>query len=117
MCREKKHSWGILSLRFFRCKQPRPRSALSSSKNRGFALSAANKDLVERNVDELDEIADSTHDQETNTNGLGDFDELTAIRLLGLVDELDAVLEKLAGHVEDLLHLVRHCELFVLGIG
>lgn len=36
--------------------------------------------------------------------------------LLGLVDELDAVLEELAGHVEDLLHLVRHCELFVLGI-
>ena len=31
--------------------------------------------------------------------------------LLGLVDELDAVLEELAGHVEDLLHLVRHCEL------
>lgn len=31
--------------------------------------------------------------------------------LLGLVDELDAVLEELAGHVEDLLHLVGHCEL------
>lgn len=65
------------------------------------ALRAANEDLVEGNVDfedvslcsmleaeregrggkrtELDEVADSTHDQETDTNGLGDLDELAAI--------------------------------------
>ncbi len=30
--------------------------------------------------------------------------------LLGAVDELDAVLEELARHVEDLLELVGHCE-------
>lgn len=33
---------------------------------------------------------------------------LGALTLLRLVDELNAVLEELARHVEDLLHLVRH---------
>ena len=31
------------------------------------------------------------------------------LTLLGLVDELDAVLEELARHIEDFLHLVGHC--------
>lgn len=78
--------------------------------------------------------------QETSTNSLGDLDELAAIScrrttvsidvvgwrkvgvggshtLLALVDELNAVLEELAGHVEDLLHCVRHCELLYWVLG
>lgn len=80
-------------------------------------LRAANEDLVEGNVDELNKVADSTHDQETSTNSLGDLDELAAIRLLALLDELDTVLEELAGHVEDLLQLVGHCELLCCVLG
>ena len=84
---------------------------------------------VERHT-ELDEVPDGAHDEETDANGLGDLDEFRAVgceqgrvsrccagrfgdgigrTLLGAVDELDAVLEELARHVEDLLELVGHC--------
>jgi hypothetical protein len=76
------------------------------------------------------------HTEETDAHGLGDLDELATIgwgrlarsmstacmcmcweaweegngrTLLGAVDELDAVLEELARHVEHLLNLVGHC--------
>ena len=79
---------------------------------------------------ELDKVPDGAHDEETDADGLGDLDEFRAVgcrtgrvskccagrfgdgagrTLLGAVDELDAVLEELARHVEDLLELVGHC--------
>lgn len=68
--------------------------------------------------------------QETDTNSLRDLEEFLAVgciplvsaaasqnrigwwslTLLRLADELDALPEELARHVEDLLQLVGHCE-------
>ena len=82
---------------------------------------------------ELDEVADSAHDQEADTDGLGDLEELLLVScredvlvnslgwmkpcvrgqrgartLLAPVHELEAVLDELPRNVEDLLYLVRH---------
>lgn len=74
-----------------------------------FRLCATDENVVEGDVDELDDITDGTHNQEADTDSLRDLDEFLAVGLLGLVDELDAVLEELARQVEDFLDRVGHC--------
>ena len=82
---------------------------------------------------ELDDVTDGAHNQETDTDGLGDFEELLLVgcreekvssvhsanglywhdgaiarTLLAPVHELDTLLDELPWDVEDLLYLVGH---------
>lgn len=81
---------------------------------------------------ELNDVSNGTHDNEANTDGLADLDELLLVgcskqlataaaqwvdtcelprrTLLALVHELDTILDKVHGHVKQLLHLVGHCD-------
>lgn len=80
---------------------------------------------------ELDNITNCAHDQETDTNSLADLDKFLSVScrehyvsnlshlsyktikgltLLASVDELHAILQEVAWHIEEFLDLVRHCE-------
>ncbi len=48
---------------------------------RSVRLRAADEDVVDGNVDQLDDVANNAHDQETDTDSLRDADELPLIRL------------------------------------
>jgi hypothetical protein len=73
-----------------------------------FYLSGTDENVVEGNVDELDDVSNCAHDDETDADSLADLDELLLVGLLALVHELDTILDKLHGHVNKLLHLVGH---------
>ena len=53
------------------------------------------KNLVDRDVDELDEEADEAHHEEPNAGGEGNLGELGLIGLLTFCDELHAVFVEL----------------------
>lgn len=57
-------------------------------------------------MNQLDDVTDNAHDEETDTDGLADLEEFALVGLSAAVDELSAVLDELAGHLHDLLHLV-----------
>lgn len=44
-------------------------------------LRATDEDVVDGDVDELDNVADDAHDEETNADGLRDADELLLVGL------------------------------------
>lgn len=49
-------------------------------------------------MDQLDDVADDAHDQETDADCLRDLDELALVWLGAAVDELEAVLDELLRH-------------------
>jgi len=73
---------------------------------RAARLCATDEDVVDGNVNQLDNVTDNAHDEETDTDGLADLEEFALVGLSAAVDELSAVLDELAGHLHDLLHLV-----------
>lgn len=42
-------------------------------------LCASDKDVVKGNVNQLNDVADSTHDEETDTDGLAELQELELV--------------------------------------
>jgi len=69
-------------------------------------LCATDEDVVHRNVNNLHDVSDESHNQETGTDGLADLNEFTLVGLLASVDELHAIFQKLPRHIEQFLHLV-----------
>lgn len=53
---------------------PMPPIESCRPRKRKARLCASDEDVVDGDVDELDEVADGTHDQETDTNSLADLD-------------------------------------------
>jgi len=72
-------------------------------------LGASDQDVVDGDVDQLDNVANNTHDQETHPDGLRDAQELALVGLAAPGDELAAVLDELARHLEEFLGLVHCC--------
>lgn len=72
-------------------------------------LCASDKDVVKGNVNQLNDVADSTHDEETDTDGLAELQELELVGLGAPSHELNTFLSELGGNLEDLLDLVGHC--------
>jgi hypothetical protein len=69
-------------------------------------LRAADEDVVDGDVDELDNVADDAHDEETNADSLRDADELPLVGLGAAVHEEGAFPEKLSGHVCEFLDVL-----------
>lgn len=57
---------------------------------------------------QLDNVADSAHDEEANADGLAESQELLLVGLSASSHELNAVLDELGGNLEKLLNLVGH---------
>jgi hypothetical protein len=64
--------------------------------------------MVKRNVHQLNNVANSTHDEETNTNSLAESQELLLVGLSASSHELNTVPDKFGGNLEDLLNLIGH---------
>lgn len=71
-------------------------------------LCATDEGVVERNVNQLDNVADGAHDEETNSNGLAESQELLLVGLSASSHELNTVSDELGGNLENLLNLVGH---------
>jgi len=69
-------------------------------------LRATDEDVVDGDVDELDNVANDAHNQETNANSLRDADELLLVRLGAAVHEESALLEELGRHIGKLLDVL-----------
>jgi hypothetical protein len=61
-------------------------------------------------VNQLDQVANGTHDHETHTNSLAEPQELLLIGLGAPAHELNAILSELGGNLQKLLNLVRHVD-------
>jgi len=72
-------------------------------------LCASDEDVVDGDVDQLDNVADSAHDEETDTDGLAELQELDLVGLGAPSHKLNTFLGELGGNLEDLLDLVGHC--------
>lgn len=59
---------------------------------------------------QLDDESNCAHDAEANANSLAQLKKLLLVGLLAAVDELHAVLEELAGNIENLFDLIGHCD-------
>lgn len=95
---------------------------LRKRNSRGRRLRAADEDVVDRDVDQLDDVADDAHDQESDADGLRDADELLLVGLCAVlawraagkadertgaaVHEQSALLEELGGHAAHMLALL-----------
>lgn len=72
-------------------------------------LRTTDQNVVDGDVDELDDVTDSSHDEETNTDGLRELLVLGAIGLGAPPHELDAILSELRGDLKELLNGIGHC--------
>jgi len=72
---------------------------IASSKD-WIPLCATDEDVVDRDVYQLNNVSDHAHDQEAHADGLRDTQELSLVRLAASRDELPAVLDELAGHLQ-----------------
>ena len=61
----------------------------------GWQVCSGEDDVVDGDEDKLDEVADSSHDYESNSESLQNFHVLFVVGLLGLFDEVNAVILKL----------------------
>ena len=71
-------------------------------------------DVVDRDEDKLDEVADHSHDEETHDAGLQDLHVLSPVWLLALLIKDDRVLDEvlnLGGHGGVLILLAGHLSL------
>jgi len=59
-------------------------------------------------MNELHNVSDSTHDQETDADCLGDLDKFSSVRLGASVDEKSTILNKVLWDIDKFLNLVRH---------
>jgi hypothetical protein len=98
---------------------PQSGNASAKSKRAGERLRATDEDVVDGDVDELDDVANDAHDQETDADGLRDADELLLVGLCvvlawrlaceagdrtgAAVHEEGALLEELGGHAAHML--------------
>jgi len=57
-------------------------------------------------VDELDNVANDSHDQETDADCLRYPDELLLVGLCAAVHEQSTLLEELSGHISELLDVL-----------
>jgi len=85
--------------------QARPQNSTPQSNSN---LCASHQDIIDRDMYQLNQVSNSAHYEETNTNSLRDLDEFASIRFCATVDELGAVLDEVPWDVHELLDLVRH---------
>lgn len=79
-------------------------------------LGASDEDVVDGDVDELDNVSNDTHDQETDADCLRDTDELLLVGLGAAVHEESTLLEELGGHIGKLLDVLHgHGRMCVCG--
>lgn len=73
-------------------------------------LCATDQDLVNRNVNQLDEVTNSTHNQESHADSLADLDELALVGLGAALDEERSLTDEVLGNIGELLEGLGHCE-------
>ncbi len=61
----------------------------------------ANKNVIDRDMHQLHEEADKSHNQETNTGSLGNCHELLTVRLGTFLHKVDRILGKLLQRLDE----------------
>lgn len=73
-------------------------------------LSAADKDVVYRDMDQFDKVTNETHDGEANCYCLADLCKFFLRGFCAAGEELIAVTDELLGYLDELTDFVRHDE-------
>lgn len=68
-------------------------------------------------MDELDDVADDSHDQETNAHCLRDPDEFLLVGLGATVHEQSTLLKELSGHISEFFDVLHGDECWEGGSG
>ena len=79
---------------------------MTGTQSRSAAGRSGEDDVVDRDEDELDEVADGAHDEETDDASLQDFHVFGLVGLLALLNEVHGVLDESLGLLAEALLLL-----------
>lgn len=71
-------------------------------------LSATDQHLVDRNMNQLNEVANGSHDKEAHANSLANLDEFTLVGLGAAANKLGALPDEVLRDIGKLLEGFRH---------
>ena len=71
-------------------------------------LGATDQHLVDRDMNQLDEVTNGSHNKESHANGLADLDEFTLVGLSAAANKLRTLTNEVLGDIGKLLESLRH---------